>query len=297
MRRPGDDPAPRPGGIVVPLTAAAGEPPVPDAVKRTTAVRSRGQRLRVSIVGEGRGRPLLLVNGLGATGDLFDDLRLHLADRETIAFDAPGIGGSPTPRWPNRLRWYASVVAGLVGELGHARVDVLGVSWGGALVQELLRRHPEVVRRVVLCATTPGVVAVPGRPGAMAILLTPARYRSVQELQRIATTLYGGSIAAHPELLVRHGQARVTRPPTPLGYAYQLLALRRWTSLPWLHRATARTLVLAGDDDPIVPVANARMIAARMPNATLEVLGDAGHLFVFTRAADVASRVRTVLDG
>ena len=280
----------------VTLQPAAGEAPAPDAVKRSTAVRVGGQRVRVTLTGEGLGRPLLLINGLGATCDLFDDLRLHLPDREVIAFDAPGVGGSPAPRYPHRLRWYARVVAGLVGELGHRRVDVLGLSWGGALAQELAHRHPWAVRRLVLCATTPGVISLPGRPEALAILMTPARYYSTEHLRKVAPTLYGGAIAQHPELLVRHGQVRATRPPTPLGYAYQLGALRRWTSLPNLPRMAMPTLVMAGDDDPIIPVANMRLISRLMPNAQLEVLRGAGHLFLFTRTAEVAGRIRAFLD-
>jgi poly(3-hydroxyoctanoate) depolymerase len=280
----------------VTVQSASGEAPAPDAEKRSTAVTVDGQRVRVTLTGEGLGRPLLLVNGLGATGDLFDDLRLHLADREVIAFDAPGVGGSPAPLYPHRLRWYARVAAGVISELGHPRADVLGLSWGGALVQEMAHRHPWAVRRMVLCATTPGIISLPGRPRALAILMTPARYYSTEHLRKVAPTLYGGDIAQHPDLLLRHGQVRATRPPTPIGYAYQLSALRRWTSLPNLPRMTMPTLVMAGDDDPIIPVANMRMISRLLPNARLEVLAGAGHLFLFTRTVDVVARIRAFLD-
>ncbi len=102
-------------------------------------LRVGGFDLRVRVEHAGAGRPLLLVNGIGATGDLFDTFRGHLADRETISFDAPGVGGSSTPHYPPTLRRLAGVVAELVGAVGHERVDVLGLSWGGALVQELAR--------------------------------------------------------------------------------------------------------------------------------------------------------------
>lgn len=271
-------------------------PIVGSTPKRTAVVHVGGQRLRVSMVSEGAGRPLLLINGIGATGDLFDDFRVHVTDRETIAFDAPGVGGSPAPVYPRRVKWFARMIAGMLTELGHDRVDVLGISWGGALAQEFARRHPDRVRRLVLVATTPGVISLPGSPRALAVLMTPARYYSPDYLKAVAPTLYGGSIREHPEMLARHGQARATRPPTPVGYLWQLSAMRRWTSLPYLRRMTMPTLVMGGDDDPIIPLVNARMITSRMPNAKLHVVKGGGHLFLFTRAEEMAAHIREFLE-
>ncbi len=244
---------------------------------------------------EGAGRPLLLINGIGATGDLFQPLREHLGDRETIAFDAPGVGGSPAPAYPPTMRSIARLVAGLIHELGHDSVDVLGLSWGGAVAQELARRHPERVRRLILVATMPGWTSLPGRPAAMSILMSPARYYSSEYLRRVAPTLYGGAIRDHPRLLNEHAKLREARPPTPIGYLWQLSALRRWTSLPWLHRLRQRTLVLAGDDDPIIPLTNAKVMAARLRDGRLHAVEGGGHLFLFTRAAEMAGVIQEFL--
>ncbi|MEZ5375071.1 MAG: alpha/beta fold hydrolase [Acidimicrobiales bacterium] len=269
-----------------------------DAAIRTksTTVSVGLQRLRVTVEQRGAGRPLLLINGIGATGDLFDPLRQHLRDRETIAFDAPGVGGSPGPLMPFSMRSVAATVAGLVDELGHDRVDVLGLSWGGALAQELARRHPEVVHRLILVATMPGVTSIPGRPAAVATLMSPARYYSPEYLKRIAPTLYGGAIRQRPDLLDEHAKQRAARPPSQLGYLYQLSAIQRWTSLPWLHKLPQRTLVLAGDDDPIVRLTNARLLAHRIPDARLHVVEGGGHLFLFTRSAEMADVIVDFLD-
>lgn len=262
----------------------------------TTKIQVGGQRLRVSIQGEGR--PLLLINGIGATADLFEPFRDALAERggwQTIAFDAPGVGGSPAPMYPPTMRCLAGTVAGLIAELGHDRVDVLGLSWGGALAQELARRHPERVRRLVLVATMHGWTSLPGRPAAMSILASPARYYFPAYLRRVAPTLYGREILDHPDLLRRHAQLRAGRPPSPVGYTWQLWALRRWTSLPWLHKLGAPTLVLAGDDDPIIPLTNLELMARRIPHAELQVVEGGGHLFLFLRPAAMADRVSTFL--
>lgn len=254
------------------------------------------QRLRVTVENPGVGRPLLLINGIGATGDLFEPLRQHLQDRETIAFDAPGVGGSPTPIAPYSMRKLAAIVAGLVDELGHRQVDVLGLSWGGALAQELAHQHPAVVHRLILAATMTGVTSVPGRPAALAILMSPARYYSPEYLKRIAPTLYGGAIRHMPELLDEHARLRAARPPSRVGYMYQLGAIQRWSSLPWLHRLPHRTLVLAGDDDPIVRMVNGRLLANRIPDARLHVVKGGGHLFLFTRGAEMGEIIDDFLD-
>ncbi len=285
-------------GDIQPLRPAGGPVSLDGTqpLKRTGVINVGRQRLRVSLVNEGAGRPLLLINGLGATGDLFDDFRLHLTDRETVAFDAPGVGGSPAAHWPWRIPWYANVMADMIAELGHEQMDVLGISWGGALAQELAHRHPERVRRLVLVATTPGVISVPGTPQAISILMTPWRYYSKSYLKAVAPTLYGGAIKDHPELLARHGQVRATRPPTPMGYLWQMNALRRWTSLPYLWRVKMPVLVLAGDDDPIIPAANARLMARLLPQAQLHIVKGGGHLFLFTRDEEMAERITAFLD-
>lgn len=268
--------------------------PAPDHTSSTISVGS--QRLRISVENPGAGRPLLLVNGIGATGDLFHPLRQHMTDRETIAFDAPGVGGSPAPLLPLTMRGVAKTVSGLITELGHEQVDVIGLSWGGALVQELAFRHPSQIHRVVLAATMPGWTSIPGRPTALAILMSPARYYSAKYLRRVAPTLYGGAILDHPQLLDEHAQQRLNHPPSQLGYLYQLSAVQRWTSLPWLHRMRQRTLVLAGDDDPIVPLVNGRLLASRIPAGRLHVVEGGGHLFLFVRAEEMAEVISDFLD-
>ncbi len=239
---------------------------------------------------------MLLVNGIGATLDLFDPLRIHLRDRTTLAFDAPGVGGSATPPGPLSMKGYAAVVADAVRRLGYERVDIVGISWGGALCQELAHRHPRLVRRVVLAATTPGIGGWPGRPSALGVLATPARYYLPGYLTRIAPTLYGREILDHPDLLRHHARLRATRPPTPLGYTWQLAAIARWSSLPYLHRVRQPTLVLAGDDDPIIPVANGRLLARRIPDSRLHVVEGGGHLFLFLRAGALAPLITDFLD-
>ena len=83
------------------------------------------------------------------------------------------------------------------------------------------------------------------------------------------------------------------RPPDLLGYAFQLYAVSGWSSLPWLHRLRQPTLVVAGEQDPSVPLGNARRLAGRIPNARLHVVKGGGHLFLLDEPENVAP---TILD-
>jgi len=252
-----------------------------------------GLRLRVSI--EGRGRPLLLLNGIGACLELFAPFRARLHGVETVAVDLPGTGGSDTFLLPRRLGGLARLIQRLLDLLGYREIDVLGISWGGALAQEFARRDAARVGKLVLAATSPGLISVPGRPSALRVLATPRRYFSPSYFERVAPILYGGAVRDDPRLLHQQGHLRFIRPPSLRGYLWQLAAIAGWSSLPWLHRVRAPTLVIAGDDDPIIPLANARLLAWRLPHATLEVVPGGGHLFLLTHADTVAPRIADFL--
>lgn len=254
-----------------------------------------GLRLRVSI--RGHGRPLLLLNGIGAALELLDPFRARLDGVESIAVDLPGTGGSQTSLWPLRLRGLARLLDGLLDALGYREVDVLGISWGGALAQEMARRHAARVARLVLVATSPGWMSLPGRLAALRVLATPRRYYSPTYFEEVAPILYGGAVLEDPHLLREQGHLRFIHPPSLRGYLWQIAAVAGWTSVPWLHRLAMPTLVLAADDDPIIPLSNARLIAWRLPHATLEVVPRGGHLFLLTHADTVAPRIsRFLLD-
>jgi pimeloyl-ACP methyl ester carboxylesterase len=83
----------------------------------------------------------------------------------------------------------------------------------------------------------------------------------------------------------------MANPPSSLGYLYQLWAMLGWTMLPWLWTFRQPTLVLAGDDDPVAPVVNARILARLIPGARLEVFRGGGHLFLIELAPSAAALV------
>ena len=259
-------------------------------------VQAGGLRLRVARR-PGTGPPLLLVTGIGANLDMWEPLLPLLPDRDVIAFDPPGAGGSQRPPRPLRMRGLAGVVEALLDELGLGRVDVLGYSFGGGLAQELSRRAPQRVRRLILCATAPGLGGVPPWPYPALLLASPARYYHPRAFRFEVPRIAGGRTRRDPALLDQQASARLEHPPDPVGYAFQLFAVWGWSSLPWLHRIDQPTLILAGDDDPIVPLANSRIMARRMPEARLRVVRGGGHLFLLDQPETVVDEICTFLAG
>lgn len=251
--------------------------------------------LRVARLGQGA--PLLLINGLGANLEMWQPLVARLAaEREVIAFDLPGMGRSARPHWPMRMPQLAGVVTELLDELGHRRLDVLGYSLGGIVAQELAHRAPERVRRLVLCATTPGLPSMPPDPIVTALMLTPARYWNRQLAELILPVIAGGRTARDPGILQAGLDKRLVQPPSALGYLYQLYALSGWSSHPWIRQVHHPALVLHGDRDPVVPLANGRFLAEALPHGQLEVVNRAGHLFLLDEPGSVARTLASFLD-
>jgi poly(3-hydroxyalkanoate) depolymerase len=253
-----------------------------------------GQLLRVATrQGSDASPPLLIFNGIGANLELVEPFVTALEDVSVIIFDVPGVGGSPAPVVPYRFSTLSVLTDRLLTRLGHeGAVDVLGVSWGGALAQQFARLYPGRCRRLILAATSPGVIMVPGKLSVLSKLIGPRRYTDPAYLQQVGADIYGGAYRRNPALLKAHTQH--IQPPRGRGYIYQLLAATGWSSLPWLGALRQKTLVMHGNDDPIVPLTNAKILAARIRDARLYVIDD-GHLFLISRANEVAPVVRRFL--
>jgi poly(3-hydroxyalkanoate) depolymerase len=249
----------------------------------STILEVRGQQMKIAIRA-GVGTPLLLMNGLGANLELLQPFVDALEPEiPVVRFDVPGVGGSPAPRLPYRLRWVALLVRSLLDCLGLAYVDVVGLSWGGALAQQFAIQHPSRCRRLVLVSTSAGAFSVPGRPAVLGKLMTPRRYTDPGYMATIAAEIYGGVVPAD----FTNAFAAASRPGGRRGYYYQLLAGVGWTSLPWLWNLRQQTLIVAGDADPLVPVQNARLLHRWIRHSRLHVY-HGGHLGLVTQADELA---------
>jgi poly(3-hydroxyalkanoate) depolymerase len=262
-------------------------------------VTAAGRTLRVSVRrGTDPSVPaLLLMNGIGASLEVLQPFVDALDRRRSvIRFDVPGVGGSPRPVVPYVLPTFSPVVAGMLDRLGFEDpVDVLGLSWGGGLAQHFAVQHRRRCRRLVLAATGTGSLMVPANPRVLARMLTPRRHRDPRYASSIAGEIYGGTMRSDPARAARvlHSASRLG---LRRGYYYQLAASTGWSSLPFLKLIRQPTLLVAGDDDPIIPVINARMMARLIPDVRLH-LYNGGHLALITEAGELAPVIEEFLDG
>ncbi|WP_377320586.1 poly(3-hydroxyalkanoate) depolymerase [Pimelobacter simplex] len=247
-----------------------------------------GHEVRADVrAGTEPGPPLLLCNGIGASLDLLQPFVDALDPRiGVVRFDVPGVGGSPNPRLPYNFPLLAHGVGRMMAQLGYDEYDVLGISWGGGLAQQIAFQQPRRCRRLVLVSTATGSLMVPASPRVLRKMVTPQRYRDAEYAVQVAAELYGGQMRDRPDDVRRlmHDQSRVG---SRRGYVLQLLAGAGWSSLPALPFIRQPTLILAGDDDPIIPLVNARIMRALLPDARLHVYAD-GHLGLVTSAGALA---------
>jgi poly(3-hydroxyoctanoate) depolymerase len=169
---------------------------------------------------------------------------------------------------------------------------VIGFSYGGAVAQQLAYDHPSRVQRLVLAATHCGVGSIPGTIGAVAGMSTPLRFYSPTYFDRTAALTFGGATGRDES--VRRGMidARHRHPPSAYGYALQLFSMAGWSSKAFLPKIQHQTLVINGDDDPLVPVANAQLLATLIPNARLEIVEHGGHLLLWDDADHCSGMIR-----
>jgi poly(3-hydroxyalkanoate) depolymerase len=279
-------------------TSSPTPPPSPRRSEIVRTVTAAGRTLRVSVRHgtEASVPPLLLMNGIGARLEVLQPFVDALDDRRTVVrFDVPGVGGSPRPVVPYVLATFSPVIAGVLDRLGYGdQIDVLGLSWGGGLAQHFAVQHRRRCRKLVLVGTGMGSLMVPANPRVLAKMLTPRRHRDPEYARSIAGEIYGGTMRTHPERAARALHSSMWLGPRR-GYYYQLAASTGWSSLPFLKLIRQPTLVVAGDDDPIIPVVNARIMARLIPDARLHVYSG-GHIALVTEAHELAPVIEEFLD-
>lgn len=250
-----------------------------------------GRTLRVArwLNGKGDKTPILFFNGIGANIEAIAPFAEMLSDRDFITFDMPGIGESPDPIIPYNAIMMARIANMILDKFEIGNVDVLGVSWGGAMAQQFALQYGKRVDNLILIATSAGMIMMPGNPKALVKMADPRRYIDPEFMNKHFITLYGGSDDGKGDHISR------VKPPSKMGYFYQLGAMMGWTSAPFLPFMKIPTLIMMGGDDQIVPVSNGQFLNFLIPNSELFIIEDGGHLFMLSHAEESIKKIKSFL--
>ena len=248
----------------------------------------------------GAGAPLLWITGFTISAEVFRPvLPLYEHRFESIVYDNRGSGRSGAPIRLTSMHELAADAAGLLDRLGIGSAHVYGLSMGGMVAQELALRFPERVRGLILGATTPG--------GPLAALPT------LRELATLGAAMAGGArrpgrpwLAGavfserfrreHPERvreLLAHFRRHRARPHGVTAHWWASVYHDTVARLPAIQ---APTLVLHGSEDAMAPVANAQLLAERIPDAELRLVAGAGHAYLLERPEESYALVADWLD-
>ncbi|MEJ5187297.1 MAG: alpha/beta fold hydrolase [Candidatus Geothermincolales bacterium] len=250
----------------------------------------------------GSGDPVLLIQGLGANSDWWDERFLGpLASRfSLVAFDNRGAGRTTRAPGPYTIAQMADDAAALMDHLQVRSAHVLGVSMGGMIAQELALRHPEKVRKLALLVTNCG--------GREQVLAKPEVYQMLYagggdlDPRKVAeATLF----LLFPEDFIRENPGKMEEfvevflkaPISPECFRHQLQAIMGWSSFHRLGDISAETLVITGSEDILIPPENSRILAEAIPNARLVEFPGAGHGLIAQIPEEVSSAVLAFFSG
>ncbi len=261
--------------------------PVPEEVARVLGPRTppahEPQRIEVDGVAlavdvRGEGLPVLFVHGFPFDRTVWRHQLAALSRWRRIAPDLRGAGDSTAPADGYSMERYADDLVAVLDALGVRQAVVCGLSMGGYIIFDLLRRHASRVRAAVLCGTRPQPDAEETRASRdeLAALAMERGTEAVGE--RLLPRLVAAATPEEQPEVVKQYRDMVRRMPAA-GMAGALRAMRdRPDSTPLLPAIRVPTLVVVGGEDRVSPPDVAKAMAASIPGARLAVIPAAGHL-------------------
>ena len=228
----------------------------------------------------GTGPPVLLIMGLSFTLEMWFSVTPALVGSfRTICFDNRGVGRSDIPRGPYSIRGMADDARAVLDAAGVQSAHVIGASMGGMIAQEFALRYPDRVRSLALgCTSYSGIFArwphFRESPG-LAWFRDGDRIVRERKLRRMLYAAGTPEDRIEEDIQVRCGCGWEYK-----GVLSQLAGILLWNSYWRLPSITAPTVVLHGDEDHLIPAANGRVVASRIPNARFELIRRAGHIFI-----------------
>jgi pimeloyl-ACP methyl ester carboxylesterase len=247
----------------------------------------------------GEGEPLVLIYGYsGHSGLWFRQIPVLSKRYRVIAFDNRGVGRGDKPNVPYSMSMMAGDLAGLLDIIGIDAAHVFGISMGGMIAQHFALDYPQRVISLILgCTFCGGVRSIQSGPESVVALFDFERMKNMtpEEITRqVIPFLYSQEfIQKNPDTIEERVATQLEYPTPGHGAMRQAGAIMGHDTYELLPKIGLPTLVIAGDNDRLIPVENSRILASRIPQAELMILKGAGHEFFIEDAEEVN---RIVLD-
>ena len=247
----------------------------------------------------GKGHPVLLIQGLGyPSGMWFLQIPHFSRHFRTIAFDNRGVGRSDKPDEEYSISLMASDAAELLCALRIEKANVIGVSMGGYIAQEMAMKRPDVVDRLILLATTYG--------GPEYMQLTKDLWNEAAAFKNLppdemirkgmALAAAPGFAQKYPELINRGVRVRLENLQPLYAFNRQAAAAFLFNSKERARLIRHPTLILAGSEDRVMPIQLTRILAEMIPDSTLTIYPDTGHLLFLERAQEINQAILEFLN-
>ncbi len=238
----------------------------------------------------GSGEAVVFITGLAG---IYRDWRLQAPyfsrHYRTIVLDNRGVGRTDKPKDGYSIRRFADDTVGLMDHLKVERAHVVGLSMGGMIAQEMALSYPSRVDRLALCVTNCGQShAVLPEQEVLDVITNPTgkTYEDIvrQSLPILFTERYLQEMKDEVETYV---QDKLDSPrQTFHSYNGQLQAAMEFDSYDLLPRIAHHTMVLTASGDVLVPPANSKVLADRIPNSRLYIFEEGGHMFNIERSEE-----------
>jgi len=223
---------------------------------------------------------LVMIRGLGSNLTAWYEQTPEFACHfRVVVFDNRGAGRTDKPDAPYSIPQMAADTAALMDALKIARAALLGISMGGMIAQEFAIAHQDRLSCLILgCTAFGGKEAVSAAPDVIAALIAGEKANPEQRKVQMRSGFSDDTIANRREIIDKHEKVRAQYLIPAFAYQRQIQAVVTHDTSARLNSLRVPTMVLAGRDDILVPPANSKLIASRIPGAILKEL-PGGHLF------------------
>lgn len=247
----------------------------------------------------GTGDPVVLIGGLGADTFLWFRQTPELSKNfQVIVFDNRGSGESDKPEEPYTIKMFADDTAGLLKALAIGRANIVGASLGGCIAQEFALGYPAMVNKLVLVSTNfggPNAIQTPKETLIEMMNRTGNPETDLRNNFKLFTSAEWQQV--HPELVDEYVDWRVAHPQPVAAYQRQAMATPGFNAEDRVAQISAPTLIAHGEKDRVVPVENAPMLAAKIPNSKLMIFPGGGHAFTIEMADQFNAALAQFLKG